>query len=432
MVHFPLRPPTSAAALCNQECRCITTDRDALSRTFPDLDGAVARALADRPNLFAASAVFVTPAEAAAMTRVVDAVEAAVRRPGFRAAMLAGAPAIAWRDPGARGAFISYDFHLAPEGPRLIEINTNAGGALLSAGVARAQQSCCPGSRPHPGLAGLEDALFGMFLSEWRLQRGGGAPGLIAIVDDEPEAQFLYAEFLLMRAVFRSRGLAAEIADARRLAWRDGRLWLDGTVVDLVYNRSCDFYFDDPAHTALRAAYETGATVVTPHPHAHAVYADKRALILLSDAESLAAWEVDDEARRVLGAGVPRTVAVTPDRAEALWAARGRLFFKPATGYGSRAAYRGDKLTRRVWQSILAGRYVAQDLAPPSERHLRMDGVDTAMKIDLRNFVYDGRVQFLSARLYRGQTTNFQTPGGGLAAVRLIAEDEPEDMSPGR
>ena len=34
--------------------------------------------------------------------------------------------------PGNFGAFMGYDFHLTPAGPRLIEINTNAGGALVN------------------------------------------------------------------------------------------------------------------------------------------------------------------------------------------------------------------------------------------------------------------------------------------------------------
>jgi hypothetical protein len=32
-------------------------------------------------------------------------------------------------------------------------------------------------------------------------------------------------------------------------------------------------------------------------------------------------------------------------------------------------------------------------------------------------------VQQISARLYRGQTTNLRTPGGGLATVFAIAEE---------
>ena len=39
------------------------------------------------------------------------------------------------------------------------------------------------------------------------------------------------------------------------------------------------------------------------------------------------------------------------------------------------------------------------------------------LKFDLRDYVYDGLVQWTAARLYQGQTTNFRTPGGGFAPV---------------
>jgi hypothetical protein len=39
------------------------------------------------------------------------------------------------------------------------------------------------------------------------------------------------------------------------------------------------------------------------------------------------------------------------------------------------------------------------------------------MKFDLRAYAYDGQVQWVAARLYQGQTTNFRTPGGGFAPV---------------
>jgi hypothetical protein len=38
--------------------------------------------------------------------------------------------------------------------------------------------------------------------------------------------------------------------------------------VDLIYNRLTDFCLEDPAHAALRAAYENGVVVLTPHPRA--------------------------------------------------------------------------------------------------------------------------------------------------------------------
>jgi hypothetical protein len=117
---------------------------------------------------------------------------------------------------------------------------------------------------------------------------------------------------------------------------------------------------------------------------------------------------------------------VSAGAAEALWSERRRLFFKPATGYGSKAAYRGDKLTRRVWSEILAGEYVAQALVEPGRRRV---GSDVVLKVDVRNYVYDGKVQLLAARLYQGQTTNFRTAGGGFAPV-LTAARKAEALEP--
>jgi hypothetical protein len=48
-----------------------------------------------------------------------------------------------------------------------------------------------------------------------------------------------------------------------------------------------------------------------------------------------------------------------------------------------------------------------------------VDDGDTpqTLKFDLRNYVYHGEVQWVAARLYQGQTTNFSTPGGCFAPV---------------
>jgi hypothetical protein len=185
----------------------------------------------------------------------------------------------------------------------------------------------------------------------------------------------------------------------------------------MVYNRLTDFYFEDRSSSVLREAYLSGAAVVTPHPRGHALYASKRNLTLLSHAESLRDLGIDEPTVSTLTGGVPRTTLADPDRAEELWAARRSLFFKPVAGYGSRGAYRGAKLTRRVWQSILDADYVAQELVAPSERRALAADSDRPLKVDLRCFVYDGRVLSMGGRLYRGQTTNMRTAGGGLSVV---------------
>jgi len=64
--------------------------------------------------------------------------------------------------------------------------------------------------------------------------------------------------------------------------------------------------------------------------------------------------------------------------------------------------------------------YVAQRLALPGERAVTVEGVPQSLKYDVRCYVYDGAIQLVAARLYQGQTTNFRTPGGGFALVRVV------------
>jgi hypothetical protein len=129
---------------------------------------------------------------------------------------------------------------------------------------------------------------------------------------------------------------------------------------------------------------------------------------------------VTEADQRILQKGIPACEVVTPDNAAALWERRRHLFFKPLAGFGARAVYRGDKLTRKVWEQILAGDYIAQALVPPSQRAMEIDAAQTTLKFDIRAYTYAGRLQLLAARTYSGQTTNFRTQGGGFAPVLLV------------
>ena len=268
-----------------------------------------------------------------------------------------------------------------------------------------------------------EQGIVDMFRNEWRRSGRSRPLASIAIVDEAPEQQFLYPEFLLFQHLFQRHGLHAVVADPAALEWRGGQLWHGGRAIDLVYNRLTDFYLEQPASAALRAAWLQQGVVLTPHPQSHALYADKRHLALFSDAARLQALGVPEATRQVLLAHVPRTEVVDPAQADRLWAARRGLFFKPVAGFGSRAAYRGDKLTKRVWQDILAADYVAQAIVAPGERRVDASPAESAevetqaLKFDLRAYAYGGALQWLAARLYQGQTTNFRTPGGGFAPV---------------
>lgn len=372
------------------------------------------------PHLFAALPVYVSWENIMQVELAVSAVEEAVALAAYQAAVLQWAPEIAQFDPHSPGGLLGLDFHLTSDGPRLIEINTNPGGALLNALLGQAQRICMPDAvRPPTNMAEAEEHVLDVMLDEWRLQRGDEPLTFVAIVDEAPETQYLHPEFLLFRQLFLRNGISAAICDPRELGREAGRLSLGGRPVDMVYNRLTDFSLAQPDHDVIRAAYLAGEVVVSPHPRAHALYADKRNLVLLGDREFLTHAGASPPTIEILSATVPHTVLVTADNRDALWERRRELFFKPAAGFGSKASYRGDKLTRRVWGDMAAGTYIAQTVVTPSERHL---GADTApLKTDLRCYAYQGRPLLYAARLYQGQTTNFRTPGGGFAPVLTSA-----------
>lgn len=386
----------------NQTCHCRNTDHEALQHQLGPTP----------PHLFASVPVFVGREALGMMARTVAAIESVVRTPAYREATLAWAPPVARFQPGAGAGLLGYDFHLTSAGPQLIEVNTNPGGALLNVSLARAQRAC--GRAPHDPTT-TENAIAAVFDAEWHAQRPGAALRTVAIVDDAPDTQYLRPEFILYRELFERRGIHAVICDPRELERRDRRLWYRGIPIDLVYNRLTDFSLSESFNAELKAAYLSGEVVVTPNPYAHALRADKRNLTLLSDATFLRASGADEATVETLLATLPRTEAVTLQNGDDLWERRKHLFFKPTAGYGSKAAYRGDKLTRRVWQEILAGSYVAQAIVPPSERQVAPDG--TVLKLDVRNYAFGGEVLLVAARLYQGQTTNFRTPHGGFAPV---------------
>ena len=368
------------------------------------------------PHLFAALPVYVSRQHIETMASVVAAIEEVTALDAYHSAVLGWAPEIARFDPGSPGGLLGLDFHLGVDGPRLIEINTNPGGALLNAVLGRAQRACMSElTMPPTDAARMEDVVLRSMLMEWQLQRGSAPLKFVAIVDESPTQQYLYPEFVLYRELFRQHGYRAEICGPEELVEKEGRLWLGDGAVDLVYNRLTDFALQQPGHEALRSAYLARGIALSPHPRAHALYADKRNLSLLGSDDFLRAAGASLNSIDALVAGVPPTHLVTPENREAMWGRRRHLFFKPAAGFGSKASYRGDKMTRRVWDEIAVGVYVAQDIVAPSERQVA-SGSDP-LKVDIRCYAYRGEALLYAARMYQGQTTNFRTPGGGFAPV---------------
>ncbi len=419
------QPEGHGVASLNSDCFCVTLDAEALKQEFQtdsETRSLYPLILEKFPHMFAATPVFVSRRQLDRMAAIIRAAQFVIALPAYRQFVLERAPQVTrFEASGARGVFLSYDFHVTDDGPKLIEINTNAGGALLNAALARAQRACCPAiagmTTGSVALNALDQTFVSMFFAEWRLARGDRVLRRIAIVDETPTEQYLYPEFILFKQLFRRHGVEAVIVDPSALRLRDNVLWHGDDPVDLVYNRLTDFMLGEPANAVLRDAYLNNDIVLTPHPRVHALYANKRNLAVLSDPVRLQSFGVSEGIVRTLLSGIPKTEIVEASNAERLWSERRKLFFKPASGFGSKAAYRGDKLTKRVWEHILAGDYIAQALVPPGERLIKDHLAPIALKFDVRNYVYDGAVQFITARLYQGQTTNLRTPGGGFSPV---------------
>lgn len=240
------------AALRNSACFCVSLDEEALRLALnaqleqPDIAELVRQRC---PYLFAARPVFLSTARLMRMEELVQTIESVVALPAYRERVLAYAPDIARHDTGAHGVFMGYDFHADDEHFGLIEINTNAGGAMLNAVLARAQRACCAEAEflvPPVATAGaFEREIIAMFRREWALAGHERPLRSIAIVDDAPEQQYLYPEFLLFQQLFERHDLRAVIAAPDQFTLEGGALWHDGQPIDLVYNRLTDFALED-------------------------------------------------------------------------------------------------------------------------------------------------------------------------------------------
>ncbi|MDO8838037.1 MAG: hypothetical protein Q7V31_03850 [Parvibaculum sp.] len=408
------RPADFPLASLNESCFCLPLARPALeaaaaARLGPAAAEAAGAALEDlsagqplflpaalRRDLFARAG-----AVGAALLALARARAASDRHPFDGAALLAA------------GTFNSFDFHLAEDGPKLIEVNTNAGGAFLQPLFLEAL--ALPGlAPPGPPAFAPEQLLIDAFAQ----LAPGRALRRLAIVDIAPAAQPLHLDMRLAAAALAARGIAVDILDLGALRRDAGRLTGPNGPIDMVYNRLVDFDLAAPESRVLRDAWTAGAAVVAPNPDVYRAFADKHLLVALSDPATVAALAAEagvDPA--LILATVPHTERIGPANAERLWAARALYVFKPATGYGSRGVYRGDKISRRKWDEIQGEAYLAQRFAAPSQRMLKLAAGPAAHKADIRVWTHGVTPVFAAARLYGGQVTGFRGEGAGFAPI---------------
>ena len=413
----------------NRECYCFPLDRNSIEHSIRQSVPDVVALDGSRENLFAGTGILVDSADAHAMLGVIDAIEALANSKQYREGKERTAPELSvWRDVSGDGMIMGYDFHIGANGPELIEVNTNAGGAFIANELLTAANQIYPACCGFSPLAMNHQLLPALLVREWQSVGRQGLPETAAIVDNSPADQYLYPDMQIAKSYFESIGIKTVIVDIAELAFNNGILQSHGTPIDIVYNRSTDFSLIQDSSSALRDAALARAAVVAPNPLHHALYADKANFIEYTDALTLSQYGLSETQQDYLKNHVPATRLVTADNAAELHEQRKQFFFKPVDGYGSKAVYRGDKITSRVWKQILKetgqGRgYIAQANVPPSFRAVEAVGERTQLKYDVRIFTAGGVPLISAARIYQGQTTNFRTAGGGFAPVYLWSDD---------
>ncbi|MFA5941635.1 MAG: hypothetical protein WC809_19985 [Sinimarinibacterium sp.] len=300
---------------------------------------------------------------------------------------------------------LSYDVHPTPEGPVLIEVNTNAGGVLSAISAARAVNSCCPD--------GEQDQLRARLLALFRrdlLGTDARRCGVVAIVDDRLASQPLLGEMQALAALMRPHAADVRVLDAQDLHYRDGRLHHGDTTIDRVYWRSTDFTLAEPEHAAVRRALDEGTITLAPSPDAYRAIADKRRFV---------EWSRQPELARDVVSGLVFRIAETVPMAtrplDAWYAERRDWVFKPVSGHASKGVYVGKSISRSKLAELPVDDYLAQRYAP----HPLIDRSGQEWKYDVRFFADRGEIIGAAARVFQGQVVGMRTPGSGFAPVRI-------------
>lgn len=324
-------------------------------------------------------------------------------------------PFVAHFNPNHESVMMGYDFHLTDQGPKLIEVNTNAGGGLL------AYQTHYPDfpSGPFNTKNRHQNSLLNSFVKEMQMFSNNKLtkPNYVVILDEEPEKQFLLSEMLLLLSLFRYWGIKGAVAGPEALNMSEKGVFHQGERVDLIYNRHCDFYLEKEELSGLKEAYLNRTVCLTPNPHTYGLFADKRRMPLWKNQDALKSMGLTQQEREHLDQTIPSCQLFLHQNPEQLWKDRKQLVFKPVTSHGSRGVLLGTRITRSRFANLDPETTLIQSYAPPSMTDCKK--MNKKMKTDFRLFVYQNRVLGVAARIYRGQVTNFQQPGNGYAPVHI-------------
>ena len=330
------------------------------------------------------------------------------------------------------------DAFLTPDGPRFIEINSDATAGLgygdrMAEIFERLPVFQRFAERVRVSYVRSGPRVVEAFLSLWRGQGRTGTPR-VAIVDfrdvrTRPDQQILAEEFT--RA-----GVAAVLADPREMELSGDRLICSGEAVDIVYRRTVlSELMAEPAvvRDFLRAYEERRAIFV--NTFRCQLSEDKAFFALLAD-ESFADL-LDDDERALVARVIPWTRRVEERRTQRggvevdlvpwILGHRRDLVLKPTHAYGGQSVFVGAETPPGDWETAvgeaLKGAWVVQERVPiPEEVFPVFEGgaLDfESLKVNTNPFYVGGAAVGAVTRVSRSSVINVSN-GGGSAPTFVI------------
>lgn len=333
------------------------------------------------------------------MVKFVHVIEDMARMPEYETRLEPYLPTTAQFIPSRPAMLMGYDFHITQEGPKLIEINNNAGGLHMA------------GSRwmPQPNIpelpGSLELRLLRMFPDSLRH---------IAILDDDIEHQHMYPEMLAYADLLRSEGRSVWLATPESLEAHDDGLWIDGKRLDGIYNRHTDFYLETESMAHIRQAFLQGTVDLNPYPRSYAFLGDKARMADWWRQEWLKPF-LSAKSISMIHAIVPETHMFQEMEAQDVWTQRRNWVFKPAARHGGKGVIVGKNITRKRF-STMGPDTIIQQFVPPSV--VEVGG--SRMKFDVRLYTYGYELIAIAGRIWQGQITNFRTEGSGWVSIDIV------------
>ncbi|MDQ6954420.1 MAG: hypothetical protein Q9M20_03150 [Mariprofundaceae bacterium] len=300
---------------------------------------------------------------------------------------------------GEASILMGYDFHLTDDGPRLIEINNNAGGLYVG----------CKTWIKQPMIAALtstlEERLLQMFPSSWQT---------IAIMDEDIASQYMYPEMNFYADLLRQNGRTVLLVSPEDIQLKDDGLYVEEHRLDGIYNRHTDFYLDIPELAHIRTALMTGLVALNPHARSYALLGDKSRMVdwwhdgLLDDC-----LPADDVAfiRQI----VPEIHMLSACDKEQVWKERKTWVFKPAARHGGKGVVLGKAMSRKRFNGLDMDTTVVQRYIPASQ----IEHKSIHYKFDIRLYMHGETLIAVAGRLWRGQLTNFREDGSGWVSLRI-------------